>query len=169
VPFRTSARDVGLVSWVGLRGATPIILATFPVVAGVHNADTIFHVVFFVVLLSVIVQGTTIPIVATRLGLTTTPSPTASYTFDAVIEGDAEHGLREIVVREGAPAVGRTLVSLQLPTGVLVALIYRAGHILVPQGGSVLEAGDRLLLVAEDAQLAAARRVLTGSHHEQGD
>jgi len=169
VPFRATAREIGLVSWVGLRGATPIILATFPVVAGVHNADTIFHVVFFVVLLSVIVQGTTIPMVATRLGLTTTASSTASYTFDAVIEGDAEHGLREVVVRAGAPAVGRTLVSLKLPAGVLVALIYRAGHILVPQGGSVLEAGDRLLLVAEDARLAAARRVLTGSDTEEGD
>jgi len=168
VPLRASAREIGLVSWVGLRGATPIILATFPAVAGVHNADTIFHVVFFVVLVSVILQGTTIPMVARRLGLTTTATPTASDTFDAVIEGDTER-LREIVVRAGAPAVGRTLVSLKLPAGVLVALIYRAGHILVPQGGSVLEAGDRLLVAAEDEHLAAARRVLTGSDTEEGD
>lgn len=167
LPFRVSGREIAFVSWVGLRGATPIILATFPAVAGVHNADTIFHVVFFVVLLSVLVQGTTIPMAAARLGLTTTAPPTNSYTFDAVISGDEGHGLREIVVRAGAPAVGRTLVSLDLPDGVLVVLIYRAGHVLVPQGGTGLEAGDRLLLLSEDEQLATARQLLTGSSAEE--
>jgi cell volume regulation protein A len=162
-PFRVPLREIGLVSWVGLRGATPIILATFPVVAGIHNADTIFHVVFFVVLLSVVVQGTTIPAVARRLGLTSVATPTNSYTFDAVIAGDEGHGLREVVVREGAPAVGRTLLSLGLPAGVLVALIYRAGHVLVPQGGTALHAGDRLLLVVEEGQLARAQQILTGT------
>ncbi|MGE3511617.1 MAG: cation:proton antiporter, partial [Vicinamibacterales bacterium] len=167
LPFRVSGREIAFVSWVGLRGATPIILATFPAVAGVHNADTIFHVVFFVVLLSVLVQGTTIPMAAARLGLTTTAPPTNSYTFDAVIRGDEGHGLREITVRPGAPAVGRSLVSLNLPDGVLVVLIYRAGHVLVPQGGTGLEAGDRLLLLSEDEQLATARQLLTGSSAEE--
>lgn len=167
VPFRSSAREIAFVSWVGLRGATPIILATFPVVAGVHNADTIFHVVFFVVLLSVIAQGTTIPAAATRLALTTKAPPTDSYTFEAVIAGDEGHGLREATIREGAPAVGQSLVSLGLPPGVLVALIYRAGQILVPQGGTVLEAGDRLLLLAEDEPFQTARRLLTGGETEE--
>jgi len=168
VPFRYSAREVAFVSWVGLRGATPIILATFPVVAGVHNADTIFHVVFFVVLLSVMVQGTTIPIVARRLGLTTTLSPASSYTFDAVIAGDEGQALREATIADGAPAVGRSIVSLGLPAGVLLVLLYRAGQILVPQGGTVLEAGDRVLLLAEEEPYQTARRILLGTEGEAG-
>lgn len=167
VPFRSSTREVAFVSWVGLRGATPIILATFPVVAGVDNADTIFHVAFFVVLLSVLVQGTSIPAAATRLSLTVKAAPTSSHTFDAVIAGDEGHGLREATIPEGATAVGKTLVSLGLPAGVLVALVYRAGHILVPQGGTVFEVGDRLLLLAEDAPFQMARQVLTGSDPDE--
>jgi cell volume regulation protein A len=169
VPFRSPAREVAFVSWVGLRGATPIILATFPVVAGVHNADTIFHVVFFVVLLSVIAQGTTIPAAATRLALTTTAPAATSYTFDAVIAGDEGHGLREATLPAGAPAVDRSVVSLGLPKGVLIALIYRGGQILVPQGGTVLEAGDRLLLLAEDEPFQTVRRVLIGTDIEEGE
>jgi potassium/hydrogen antiporter len=115
VPFRMPLRDIAFVSWVGLRGATPIILATFPVVAGVSNAETIFNVVFFVVLLSVLVQGTTIPAAAKRLGLAVPLPAMDTYSFDAVITGDQGHGLREVTIGEGAAAVGRSIVSLGLP------------------------------------------------------
>jgi potassium/hydrogen antiporter len=168
IPFRLPARDIAFVSWVGLRGATPIILATFPVVAGVANAQIIFDVVFFVVLLSVLVQGTTIPAAAKRLGLATTLRAENSYTFDAVIAGGEGHGLREVTITEGAPAVRRSIVSLGLPAGVLVVLLYRAGQILVPQGGTVLEAGDRVLLLAEGDTYPAARHLLAGSGEEEG-
>jgi potassium/hydrogen antiporter len=162
LPFRTSWREITFISWVGLRGATPIILATFPVVAGIPNGQTIFDVVFFVVLTSVLAQGTTIPVVARRLGLATTPLPGDTYTFDAIITGDAGHNLRELIVRPGAPAIGQPIVSLGLPPGVLVVLVYRGGQHFVPQGGTVLEAGDRLLLLAEGAAYAHARRLLMG-------
>jgi cell volume regulation protein A len=160
LPFRASLREIGFVSWVGLRGATPIVLATFPVVAGVPDAQTVFDVVFFVVLLSVLVQGTTIPAAARRLGLATKVTAEDSYTFDAVIDGDEGHRLRELTLSEGAPAVGRSVVNLGLPAGVLVVLVYRAGQIVVPQGGTVLEAGDRVLLLAEDAPYQLARDLL---------
>jgi cell volume regulation protein A len=117
-------------------------------------------VVFFVVLLSVLVQGTTIPAAARRLGLATKVTAEDSYTFDAVIDGDEGHRLRELTLSEGAPAVGRSVVNLGLPAGVLVVLVYRAGQIVVPQGGTVLEAGDRVLLLAEDAPYQLARDLL---------
>jgi potassium/hydrogen antiporter len=162
LPFRVPPREIAFVSWVGLRGAAPIILATFPVVAGVPGAETIFNVVFFVVLLSVLAQGTTIPAAATRLSLTAPVSPGDHYTFDAVIAGDQGHGLREITIRDDAPAIGRSLVSLGLPAGVLVVLLYRSGRTVVPQGGTTFRAGDRVLLMAEDEAFEVARRLLAG-------
>ncbi len=161
VPFRMAARDVSFVSWVGLRGATPIILATFPVVAGVPGGETIFDVVFFVVLLSVLVQGTTIPAAARRLGLAVKPPAEHAHTFEAVVTGDEGHGLREIAIEPGAAAAGRSIVSLALPRGALIVLVYRAGEIVVPQGSTVLEAGDRALLLAEEDAYRIARRMLT--------
>lgn len=166
VPFRMPVRDVVFVSWVGLRGATPIILATFPVVSGVPNAETIFNVVFFVVLLSVLGQGTTIAAAARRLGLTTPLAAADRYPFDAVIAGDAAYDLRELTIGDGAPAVGRNVISLGLPPGVLIALVYRAGHVMVPQGGTTLEAGDRVLLLAEGEPYRIARDILLGTSAE---
>jgi cell volume regulation protein A len=166
LPFRMPAREVAFVSWVGLRGATPIILATFPVVAGVPDSYVIFHVVFFVVLASVLVQGTTIPAAARRLGVIVRRRPFDAYTFDAVITGDAGHNLREVTLQDAAPAVGKTLVSLGLPPGALVVLLHRAGQHVIPQGGTTLEAGDRLLLLAEGDAYVEARRLLAGSEDD---
>jgi potassium/hydrogen antiporter len=163
VPFRVPIREVAFVSWVGLRGATPIILATFPVVAGIPDAETIFNVVFFVVLLSVLAQGTTIPSAARRLGVAAPFTATDQYTFDAIITGDEGHGLRQLTILEGAPAVGRSVVSLRLPAGVLLVLIYRDGQVIMPQGGTTLEAGDRIMLLAQDDAYQTARELLIGT------
>jgi cell volume regulation protein A len=150
LPFRTPIREIGFVSWVGLRGAAPIILATFPVVAGIPNADTIFNVVFFVVLTSVLVQGTTIPLVARRLGVDAdTICEPVPVSFDTVITGDAGHNLHEIRIAEDAPAVGVRVVELALPGQILIVLVRRGDTTLMPQGSTVLRAGDELLVFAE--------------------
>jgi potassium/hydrogen antiporter len=160
LPLRIPLRETLFISWVGLRGATPIILATFPVVAGVPDALTIFNVVFFVVLASVASQGTTIPAVARRLGLALPHAPVHSYTFDAVISGESGHALRELTVLPGSAAVGRTIVALGLPVGVLVVLLRRGGQQAVPQGGTRIEAGDQLLLLADAEQYELVRDLL---------
>ena len=151
VPFRIPLREIGFVSWVGLRGATPIILATFPVAAAVPDAERIFDVVFFVVLTSVLVQGTTIPVVARWLGVAQEPADDRhrEVSFDTVITGDDGPDLRELGVQPGAPAVGRQLVDLSLPRGVLVVLVRRDGESFMPQGSTVIAAGDHLLVAAE--------------------
>jgi cell volume regulation protein A len=163
VPFRVPARETAFVSWVGLRGATPIILATFPVVAGIPDATTIFNVVFFVVLLSVLAQGTTIPLAARRLKVAAPFMASDRYTFDAVIAGDEGHGLRQLSIEDGSPAAGRSVVSLGLPAGVLLVLVYRDGRIFTPQGGTRLQAGDRVLLLAQDSAYQKARELLVGA------
>ena len=156
MPLRMPWREQAFISWVGLRGATPIILATFPVVEAVPDAETLFDVVFFVVLLSVIAQGTTLPIAARKLGLVRPGGDRErDVSFDSVITGDDGPQLREIVVRPDAPAVGRPIVELAVPQGVLIVLVRRGEVSFMPQGKTTIRAGDGLLIATERSQVAA--------------
>jgi cell volume regulation protein A len=147
-PTSLSLREKVFVSWVGLRGAAPIVLATFPLLAGVAKADTIFHLVFFIVLTSVLLQGTLIIPMAKWLKVydTTPPrlSPLAYVMRDRTIAND----LAEIHVAPSAPAAGKQVVDLHLPPDVLIVLIGRGGDMIVPRGGTVIEPDDTLLVMA---------------------
>ena len=140
---KLTARDKLLVSWVGLRGAAPIVLATFPLLAGLPQAQTIFNVVFFVVLTSVLIQGTTIPMVARSLGL----NAPALLAEPALREHASEH-LVEVQLQEGSTGAGKRIIDLHLPAQVLVVLIARGGEHIVPTGSTELQAGDRILVAA---------------------
>jgi potassium/hydrogen antiporter len=160
VPFGVPLRQIGFVSWVGLRGASPIILATFPVVEAVDGADTIFNVVFFVVLTSVLLQGTTIPLAARSLGVAAGELEVRSYTMEAVLSGDFGHDLHEVKVPHDSPIDGTPLVRLDLPPGALIVLLQRGYQFVVPEGRTIIHAGDRLLALAEGDNLAALRRII---------
>jgi potassium/hydrogen antiporter len=155
------ARSRMLVSWVGLRGAVPIILATFPFVEGIERAELIFNVVFFIVLTSVLVQGTTIAPVARWLGVdvpTTGRERRGSPDLSRISAEGAQ--MHEVEVSTGLPAVGRHIVNLGLPRGALVVLVHRDGEALVPQGTTVLEVGDVLLVLADLDRLARIRAIV---------
>ena len=154
LPFRIRPPEIAFVSWVGLRGATPIILATFPVAAGVPDAERLFNVVFFVVLTSVLIQGTTIPLVGRWLGVSDRAprQRPGLVSFDTVMTGDEGPDLHEFVVEAGAPAAGQQLVDLGLPQGVLIVLVRRGDEAFMPQGSTILAADDQLLIVAEPTQ-----------------
>src|SRR5690606_6095377 len=139
-PFRPGLRRTAMVSWVGLRGAGPIVLATYPLVEGVPGGRRIFAVVFFIVLVSVLVQGTSIPLVARRLRAEGPLERRRAHPVEApdALEGSME--LHELPVPAGWAAVGRRLVDLQLPPGALVVLIGRGDEFTVPQGSTALEA-----------------------------
>lgn len=156
------ARGTALVSWVGLRGAVPIILATFPLVEGVEEAPIIFNVVFFIVLTSVLVQGTTIPLVARLLRVEAPLRRTRPYPLEVGAPADGSTSLHEVTVPEGSPSAGLRLVDLPLPDGTLVVLISREDAFVVPQGATVLEAGDEVLLLADAQNLDDARAALEG-------
>jgi potassium/hydrogen antiporter len=155
-----NARERWLVSWVGLRGAVPIILATFPLAAGVQGADTIFNAVFFVVFLSVALQGTTIPPVARFLGLEAPGPDRTGEREEIMVGGITGRLLGQAVVPPDSWAVGRQVVELDLPPGTWVALLTRGEEVLVPQGPTVLEAGDRLTVLATPAELEQVARHL---------
>ncbi|MFC4454480.1 potassium/proton antiporter [Deinococcus sonorensis] len=150
-------QDKGMVAWVGLRGAVPIVLATFPLLAGVPNATTLFNVVFFIVLTSVLLQGTTLSLVARLLGVREDlPVPTA-YPITYLPTGHDKGRMTEVEVARGSQADGSRIVDLELPSKALVILIHRAGEFLVPKGATLLHSGDSLLVLAGQEELQEVR------------
>lgn len=147
-PFRVPLREQAMVSWVGLRGAVPIVLATWPRVMGVDGSEEVFDVVFFVVVLSVLVQGVSLPWVARTLGVAVVVPP----------EPEGQEGARVWTVDAGDRVHGSALVQIDLPPGVLVVLIERAERNIVPQGGTQLCRGDRLSVIGGAEQGPMIRR-----------
>lgn len=153
LPFGFSLRESGLLGWAGLRGAIPIVLATFAVLEGVDNADSFFNIVFFVVLTSTLIQGATFDPLARRLGLTT-DEPALSRPLHEVgtIRGLGAEVL-EFPVRGGDAVVGHVVNQLQLPRDALVSIVVRGGEALLPRGSTEIEAEDRLhILVRQPAR-----------------
>ena len=151
IPFRFSVREKLLVSWVGLRGAVPIVLTTFPLLSGVAEADTIFHIIFFVVLVSVLIQGTTITLAAKLLGLTHIPAPGTREPLITSFQSEYEGHLIEFDLLQNWPGSGRRVMDLGLPDSALLVVVERSGRFLVPRGDLTLQGGDRVL-VAVDAE-----------------
>ena len=147
LPFRHFSRRARIfVSWVGLRGAVPIIFATYPIVAGVENGRLIFNVVFMVTLISLLVQGTTVSGVANLLGLAFEEK---EPLFKMGIPDSIKSNFTEIEVTESTLEGGSTLRDIVLPDNTLVVMIFRRGEYFVPRGNTSLEAGDKLLVVSD--------------------
>ena len=156
-PFkRFTWRARGYVSWVGLRGAVPIIFATYPLVAVADGfppgvAEFIFNVVFFITILSLVIQGSTVSFMAERLGLSKV-LPQDNFGID--LPDKIKSALSEIEVREAFLAQGEQLKDIQLPAGTLVVMVKRGEEYFVPTGGTPLHLGDKLLVLSDnDAQL----------------
>lgn len=159
-PFRYSWREKLFASWVGLRGAVPIVLATYPLVAGVQDADLIFNIVFFVVITSVLLQGTFIPQLARWLQLEA-PGPEKVESPLALIHPEAlSSQLIETTLPVDAACAGKSIMELQLPAGYLIILIHRGQEHLQPNGSTVLQSGDTLLALSDENALAEARAIL---------
>lgn len=156
-------RSRWMVSWVGLRGAVPIILATFPLLAGVPNSNLFFNVVFFIVLTSVLVQGTSLPAVARWLGVREPLEPGRIGPLELAPAQRMNSEMVEMVVGENSPAAGKQLVDLHLPKSALVVLVSRGEEFVVPRGGTVLEPADRLTLLVDRREAEAVRAFVEGS------
>lgn len=152
LPFDFSWAERGALGWAGLRGAVPMVLATFPVLAGIPQSQEFFNIVFFAVLLSTVVQGASFEWLARRLGVTTTeaalPAPLADV--GAVRRLGAE--VIEHVVAPHDAIVGARVRQLGLPRDALVNIVVRGEQAIPPRGSTRIEAGDRLhLLVRQEA------------------
>lgn len=155
LPFRKiTARAKIYVSWVGLRGAVPIIFATYPVVADVDGADQIFNIVFFITILSLVLQGTTLPFFARKLGLST-PLEKTGNDFGVELPDEIDSELSDVTVTPEMLDEGNTLKEMRIPEGTLVMIVKRGTEFLVPNGSLQLHVGDKLLLISEKPKTTA--------------
>ncbi|MBR5812164.1 MAG: potassium/proton antiporter [Alistipes sp.] len=146
-PFRRFTFKARMyVSWVGLRGAVPIIFATYPIVAGVENGRLIFNVVFLVTLLSLIIQGTTVSSMANWLGLAFVEK---EPLFKVGVPDSIKSSFSELEVTDSMLAGGCQLRDIAIPDNTLVIMISRDDAYFVPRGSTELAVGDRLLVVSD--------------------
>lgn len=148
-----------MISWVGLRGAVPIVLATFPLLAGLPRAEMIFDLVFFIVLTSILLQGTTIPLFAKWLRLEA-PVRDKVHPLELERTPGITTELVDVEVQSGSSVIGRQIVGAGFPKGALIVLIGRGSEFIVPNGGTVIELGDRLLMLADDEDLGKTRSIV---------
>lgn len=162
LPFSMPLVEKAMVAWVGLRGAVPIVLATFPLLAEIAHAQTLFDLVFFVVLASVLIQGTTIPVVARWLRVDVTERARVEALIHEEFVDRCGGELSEITLDKSSPAVGRRIVDLDLPPDALVVLIKRDGEFIIPRGSVTLEAGDQVLVAADVEALEKTAQIFRG-------
>lgn len=150
LPFgKITFRAKCYVSWVGLRGAVPIIFATYPVVSEIEGASQIFNIVFFVTLLSLLIQGTTVIRSARMLNLISEDNE-EEEEFGVELADELPTSLQTLTLTDKMLATGDTLRDMDLPAGSLVMLVKRGERYIVPNGRRRLRSGDVLLIIKED-------------------
>lgn len=147
LPFRYTRRDIAYVSWVGLRGAVPIILATFPILAGAPGAGTIFNVVFFVVVVNALVPGATVAWVTRRLGLESSEPPASPAVLEIESRQPLNGELLSFYIDDALAVCGLPLSEMPFPDGAAATLIVRGSDLIAPRGHTVLMRGDHVYVI----------------------
>jgi potassium/hydrogen antiporter len=162
------ARERLLLGWAGLRGAVPIVLATFALSEGLAESEVIFDAVFFVVVSSVVVQGVTLAPLARRLGLARPGGAHAGPPIEGRAVRPYGGDVVEVEVEEGDALAGTLVRDLPLPRSALVTVILRDGDAIPPRGSTRIEPGDRLSVLARAETLEETRAALLGGHAPAG-
>jgi potassium/hydrogen antiporter len=151
LPFGYSRREIGFVGWVGLRGAVPIVLATLPVIAKVSGAERAFDVVFVIVVANALLQGTTVPWLARRLGLESAEpaAPPAVLEIEGPMLFDSE--IRSFQIDDDLPVFGQALADIPIPETSSMMLVIRGRQLLAPSSDIVLQSGDHVYLLVDPA------------------
>ncbi|MBC5627763.1 potassium/proton antiporter [Clostridium sp. NSJ-6] len=146
-PFGYSRNEKLFVSWVGLRGAASLVFAIYAMTYGVKIENDIFHIIFFVALFSVAIQGTLIPILAKKLDLVDN-STTVFKTFNDYT-GEMSSKLIELTIYKDSDWVNKSIMDADIPNEILIVMIKRKDEIIIPKGASIIEEGDILVLSGE--------------------
>jgi potassium/hydrogen antiporter len=154
LPFRYTLREVFFIGWVGLRGAVPIVLAIFPVLAGYTEGETVFDIVFVIVVLNALIPGSTVRYATRVFGLEeeAPPAPAAVMQIEAGMPLNAE--LRSFYVTPAVAAAGVALADLPFPEGAAVSMIVRGNDLIPPKGSTMIEPGDHVYVITRSHDLA---------------
>ncbi len=167
--MRIPSRDKLFIAWAGLRGSVPIVLATYPAAAGIEIGQDIFNLVFFAVLLSIAVQGSTLGVLARWLKLTVPARPRPLFNLELVTMAKSDFDL--IVVNLPGPRgiLGPSIAELQLPAGSVIILITRDEELVIPKGSTCLQGWDQVTVLVHAKDQETVRSVLLGAFAAQID
>jgi cell volume regulation protein A len=146
-------REKALLSWVGLRGSVPIVLATYPLVAGIARAEMIFNLVFFVSITSLVLQGTTISAVAKWLKVDAPPKAKPDFQVEYTSSANVKSNMVYVNIPANSVAIDKSLVEMKFPQDLLIVLIERNKEVIIPRGATQLLKDDKLLVLAEKGSL----------------
>lgn len=153
-------REKLMVAWAGLRGAVPIVLATYPIMAGIEGGQMFFNVVFFVVLTSAVIQGTTISPLAVKLNLVENDKPQQPSLLELFALGKANSEINHIQVQKKMPIAGKQIQDIHLPDDILFTAIIRGERIIAPRGSTVIEEGDTLYVMSPKTKRKQMKAIL---------
>ncbi len=170
LPFRKmSMKARNYTSWVGLRGAVPIIFATYPLMAEIPHANIMFNIVFFITIVSLLVQGTTVGSMAKWLNLSEeSPKKRKLESFDVEMDDEIKSYMTEISIKEEYLANGTRLVDLNIPDNTLIAMVKREDQYFIPRGNTELLVEDKILVITdnESALEETYRQMICGGKNE---
>ncbi|HMQ81232.1 MAG TPA: cation:proton antiporter [Ignavibacteria bacterium] len=149
------------ISWVGLRGAVPVILATFPLTAGLEIGPYIFNLIFFITLTSALVQGWSIPLMAKLFGVRGGKELKTHIPIEMTDAEKTNNDLLDLIIPQHSAVAGKSLAELSLPPESLITVIYRDNDYVVPSGGSILEEGDTILVLVNKDNIEIVRKIFT--------
>lgn len=156
-----SFREKTLISWAGLRGAVPIVLATYPLMSGLPNGKLFFNVVFFVVFTSAVIQGATITPLAVKLGLVDEEGDTKYSLLELVALGKTKSEINHLHIHAGMRVIGKELQQLDLPGDVLITAVIRGEQIITPHGNTVIAEGDTLYILGPKSERECIKKIFS--------
>lgn len=153
LPFKIQSRSRLFISWVGLRGAVPIVFATYPLIAGLEKADIIFNIVFFISLTSIVIQGTTIPFFAKFFHVAMPAKIKPVNPVDIILGDNEKSEMLEVKIPEKSEIADKKILDINFPGNALIAVIHRNNNYIIPNGSTTIETGDNLIILYNDGQV----------------
>lgn len=147
--FKMKLKRRFYISWVGLRGAVPIVFATYPLLAGIDKANMIFNVVFFISVTSILIQGTTLSIIAKWLNVGLPETQKKLSATDLLLAENPRAEMKELLITPNCAAVDKNIVELGFPKNAIIAMIKRENASIIPNGLTTIKAQDTLIVLAD--------------------